>query len=250
MAAVSESPVVDLALSSMLDDLQEGTLMSLLEDSDLFSCLQDYPLSPGGDADAARAGEETGDDFDLSELFGDNMEFMDFDSAALSSEALGVSQQQQGATDSPDRQSECLPQHHGAGRDNLQGQMETSPVSHSGSETDVSCLDSNDSDTAEDSFAFVPRPSKRFKPETEQSNGGERDGLFLTACVQHDHCYTRPSSQQQESFLESTEKDVAIATEEENSSDTGTCTCRCMCSNMSWMQTLCMYTDFCVISTV
>ena len=247
MAAVSESPVVDLALSSMLDDLQEGTLMSLLEDSDLFSCLQDYPLSLGGDADVARAGGATGDDFDLSELFGDDMEFMDFDSAALSSEALGVSQQQQGATDSPDRQSECSPQHHRAGRDNLQGQMETSPVSHSGSETDVSSLDSNDSDTAEDSFAFVPRPSKRFKPETEQSNGGERNGLFLTACVQHDHCYTRPASQQHESFLESTDKDAAIATEEENSSDTGECICSNVCLSGYMYMCTCTCACFCTV---
>ena len=74
MAVASENPVGDPELSAMLDEFEEGTLLSLLEDSDLFGCLKNFPLSPNNDPEYDQL---TGDDMDLSELFGEDVVFPD-----------------------------------------------------------------------------------------------------------------------------------------------------------------------------
>lgn len=191
MAAVNENPVGDTALSSMLDEFEEGTLLSLLEDSDLFSYLQDYPLSPSGGLDADNT---VSDDIDLSELFGDDVIFPSpasssdpkaLDAPLVSTNSITMEK------DSTHVQSSSTSLTMTG--DDLQSLINTCSPAHSGSESDVSSLDSHDSDTAEDSFAFTPHPTKRLKLDTK---GSERDGLFLTSCVEHDHCYTRASSSQ------------------------------------------------------
>ena len=192
MAAVNENPVGDTALSSMLDEFEEGTLLSLLEDSDLFSCLQDFPLSPSGRLDADNTAS---DDMDLSELFGDDVIFP---SPASNSDPKALDAPHV-STNSLTMEKDSLHVENSSTSlamtgDDLQSLINTGSPAHSGSESDVSSLDSHDSDTAEDSFVFASHPTKRLKLDTK---GSERDGLFLTSCVEHDHCYTRASSSQQ-----------------------------------------------------
>lgn len=225
MAAVSESPVGDSALSSMLEEFEEGTLLSLLEDSDLFSYLHDFPLSPNGELGDVSTNEMASDDLDLSELFG-GVVFPEFASGLRSGESEAIDVSTHSATvkeNLPDVQSS--PKFPTVGMDDLQSLVNPPSPTHSGSETDVSSLDSNDSDIAEDGFTFTSRASKRLKIETKKGStcSCERDGLFLTACVKHDHCYTSAStSQQLESAGSSAEKDILLMPEEGNNSDTGT----------------------------
>lgn len=207
MAAVNENPVGDTALSSMLDEFEEGTLLSLLEDSDLFSYLQDYPLSPSGGLDADNMAT---DDIDLSELFGDDLIFPAV--VSNSDPAMGsphVSTKSVTMDHSPNVQSSSTPST--VALDNV---ISRGSPAHSGSESDVSSLDSHDSDTAEDNFAYTPHPAKRIKMDRE---GSEQDGLFLTTCVEHDHCYTSATlSKQGQSSA------TSLSAEEGINSDTGT----------------------------
>lgn len=222
MAAVSESTTDDSVLTSALNGFEEDTLLSLLGDSDLFSCLQDYPLSPnGGDPGAVGTFDTASDDLDLSELFGGDLVFPEFvsthgngDGEAVDEDVLTVKE---------------TPRH---AQSTQEGFLQT----HSGSETDVSSMDSNDSDTAEDSFSVASRPTKRRKIEAK--NSFEQDKLFLSACVDHDHCYTRVSSSEQlHSPGGKSGKDgsLTVTTEEGgNNSDAGTCiyTSTCTCTQM------------------
>jgi hypothetical protein len=193
----------------MLNEFEEGTLLSLLEDSDLFSYLQDYPLSPIGDPGAVGTVDTASDDLDLSELFGGDLVFAPIHGNS-DPEAMDVSTKDVLTQEENPRDPQSSPE----------GDLQT----HSGSETDVSSIDSNDSDTAEESFSFDSQPTKRRKIETK-INSSERDRLFLSACVDHDHCYTRVSSSEQlESPGGRAEKDgsLTLTTEEGgNNSDAG-----------------------------
>ena len=92
----------DSSLVQMLDDLQEGTLLSLLEDDHLFSDLRDCPLSPGGLGEPLSclnggADELNSDCFNaLEELFGEHGELVEFgskerDTAGFSGSEVEVS---------------------------------------------------------------------------------------------------------------------------------------------------------------
>ena len=177
MAAVNENPVVCDSLSAMMDELEEGTLLSLLEDRELFSYLQNLPMAPSGD--------EAEDDLDLTELFGDDALLPDYftprpneghpslvdnlSNEAAVSEAGHVNGSRSGSMSESSEKEPPSPAHSG------------------GSESDISNIDSNDSDLAEDALV-LSRPVKRRKVESV-----ECDGLFLRSCVEHDHCYTSTS---------------------------------------------------------
>ena len=222
MAAVSEhreNPVDDSALSSLIDDLQEGTLLSLLEDSDLFSYLQDYPLSPKDALDAVHDGEVTGDDFDLAELFGDHMELVEYGCNVSSEGRDGQEEDATVDTKVPTAANTCHSERQKVIKASYQRRMKTPSLSHSGSDTDVSSLDSNDSDSAEGTVSFVPRPRKQLK--LEERSKGTRDHPFLATCVTHDHCYTSKQQDFSSTYPGVTAKDAVLNTEEGNSSDAG-----------------------------
>ena len=215
MAAVSENPVDDSSLSSLMDDLQEGTLLSLLEDCDLFSYLKDYPLSATDVAQGECGVEVNNDDFDLSELFGDHMELVEYGCNVNGEHKDGQARNATVAAVTPissKRCSECKNGH--------QRRAKAHRHSHSGSDSDISSIDSNDSDSAEGSFSFSPRPGKKQRVDVNC-----QDNSFLTTCVQHDHCYVTPMYQAMSSTRAlptvAPEREVLINTEEENSSDTG-----------------------------
>ena len=71
------NPVNDPSLNALLANLQEGTLLSLMEDHDLFSDLNAYPLSPceGGSG----MGDQSSNDLDLKELLGDQWQLVDLE---------------------------------------------------------------------------------------------------------------------------------------------------------------------------
>ena len=187
MAAVGESPVsCDTALSAMMDDLEEGTLLSLLEDRELFSYLDTLPMtsSIGGSEQ-----EVEDNDLDLSELFGDDLLLPDYFPAHSSNKGnprlVDIGSKGSEAT------VESLASSSSSGsivKDPL-----SSPVTSGGSESDISTLDSNDSDSApEESPSLSSGPTKRRKVDT--IGRAHDDRSYLTMCVEHDHCYTRVSS--------------------------------------------------------
>ena len=183
MAAVNESPVAcDSALSAMMDEFEEGTLLSLLEDRELFSYLQTLPVTPTGGY------QDTDDDLDLSELFGDDVLLPDCFPARRRSRAPLEAVPQKAS----EAAAESLTINSRSGSMSDAGVKELpSPIHSCGSESDISNLDSNDSDSAEDALSITSRPAKRRRVD-----GVERvhDRRFLTSCVEHDHCYTRASS--------------------------------------------------------
>ena len=84
------NPLNDSSLTQILDELQEGTLLSLLEDDHLFSDLRDCPLSPTLEPLSCLNGGADGvnlDSFDaglaLEELFGEHCELVEFGSRVL-----------------------------------------------------------------------------------------------------------------------------------------------------------------------
>ena len=209
MAAVSESATDDSVLTSVLNEFEEDTLISLLGDSDLFSCLQDYPLSPNGDPGVVGTFDTPSDDLDLSELFGGDLVFPEFVSTHGNSDAEVM--------DDVSTEGVLTVKETPCAQSTQEGVLQT----HSGSETDISSMDSNDSDTAEDDFSVASRPTKRRKIETK--NSFERDRLFLSACVDHDHCYTRVSSSEQLHSPGGKSGSLTLTTEEGgNNSDAGT----------------------------
>ena len=183
MAAVNESPVAcDSALSAMMDDLEEGTLLSLLEDREFLSYLQTFPMtsSDGGEQEV----EEN--DLDLSELFGDGVLLPDYFPSHRSNgnpPLADMGSNDSGVSLASDSRSGSTSQ--------VSGKEPQSPIHSGGSESDISNLDSNDSDSAEDSPAITSGPTKRRKVD---SIGRVHGRSHLTSCVEHDHCYTRVSS--------------------------------------------------------
>lgn len=240
MAAVSEhreNPVDDSALSSLMDDLQEGTLLSLLEDSDLFSYLQDYPLSPTDALAAVHDGEATGNDFDLAELFGDHMELVEYGCKVSSEGRDGQEEDAAADTEVPTEVNTCHSESPKVIKAGNQRRVRTPSLSHSGSDTDVSSLDSNDSDSAEGNVSFVPRPRKQLKLEERSSSC--QDQPFLVACVTHDHCYTSKQQDLSSTYPGITAKDAVLNTEEGNSSDAGKCACIIMACAYGWYCAFC-----------
>ena len=184
MAAVNENPVVcDPALSAMMDELEEGTLLSLLEDKEFFSYLQTLPTTPSGEEQDAED-----NDLDLSDLFGDDILLPDYFPAHSKSNLPLVETQSRDSEVSV----ESLTINYSSGSMSEAGEKEPpSPIHSGGSESDISNLDSNDSDSAEDTLCISPRPAKRRKVDVI---GREHNKSFLSSCVEHDHCYTRVSS--------------------------------------------------------
>ena len=89
----------DSSLVQMLDDLQEGTLLSLLEDDHLFSDLRDCPLSPSGEPLSCLNGGADGLNLDgfnvgiaLEELFGGHGELVEFGAKELDSTGFNSSE--------------------------------------------------------------------------------------------------------------------------------------------------------------
>ena len=169
MAAVNEAPVVCDTLSAMMDEFEEGTLLSLLEDRELFGYLQNLPMAPSGDEYEAEG------DLDLSELFGDDALLPDFLSSRQSENEPLVNNSSTASLDTTASDSILC-----------EVKEPASPAPSGGSESDISNNDSTDSDVAEDTLPLATRPAKRRKVE--------RDKVFLTSCVEHDHCYTLVSS--------------------------------------------------------
>ena len=220
MAAVNEKPVSDSALTSLLEEFEEGTLLSLLDNNDFFSYLRNYPLSPNVEAE-----ETADDDLDLSDLFGDDFVFPEFTSTHHRNDSQAVDysgQQVPGEGRLLDTNSSNSLN---SDMDDSQSVVTKLPLTPGGSETDVSNLDSNDSDTADDGSCINSGPVKRCKLDSS-----EQDRLFLSACVEHDHCYAR--AQQPQLLGDITDKDVLqIPSEEGNTSDAGTaCTHACACT--------------------
>ena len=215
MAAVSENPVGDSSLSSMMDDLQEGTLLSLLEDCDLFSYLKDCPLSPTDVTKGECGVEVNNDDFDLSELFGDHMELVEYGCNINGEHKDGQTRNATVAAVTPISSKRFSDRKNGHQR-----RAKPHRHSHSGSDIDISSIDSNDSDSAEGSLSFSSRPEKKQKVAVNC-----QDNSFLTTCVHHDHCYITIMHQAMSSThalpIGAPEKEVLINMEEENSSDTG-----------------------------
>ena len=77
------NPVNDASLNALLADLHEGTLLSLMEDHDLFSDLTAYPLSPC--EAGSGAADLSSNDLGLKELLGDQWQLSDFE---LNSQSL------------------------------------------------------------------------------------------------------------------------------------------------------------------
>ena len=71
------NPVNDASLNALLADLHEGTLLSLMEDHDLFSDLTAYPLSPC--EAGSGAADLSSNDLGLKELLGDQWQLGDFE---------------------------------------------------------------------------------------------------------------------------------------------------------------------------
>ena len=71
------NPVNDASLNALLADLHEGTLLSLMEDHDLFSDLNAYPLSPC--EAGSGAADLSSNDLGLKELLGDQWQLVDFE---------------------------------------------------------------------------------------------------------------------------------------------------------------------------
>ena len=211
MAAVSENPVGDPIISAMLDEFEEGTLLSLLEDSDLFSYIQNLPLSPTGDLEDDPTAVE---DLDLFELFGHGV-LPECLSSRRNSRLGSMDTTSTGpVASSSDR--EISPNVSQVELDSMT--LPPSPTRSGGSDTDVSNLDSNDSDSAEEAtISFSPKPTKRRK--VEYSSSREQEGVSLRACVEHDHCYTRAVTSS--GLLLSAGGKTAPAVEEANLSDAG-----------------------------
>lgn len=169
MAAVSEGslPVCDSELSAMMDEFEEGTfLSSLLEDRELFSYLQALPMVPNC------CDEEPEDDIDLSELFDEDILLPD----CFHTKRNGVKPPTETSQESMSRSGSTS---------EVIVNVSPSLVVTSGSESDISNLDSNDSDSVEDPLSIAPQPRKRRKIDEDK-----QDGLFLMSSVEHDHCYT------------------------------------------------------------
>ena len=71
------NPVNDASLNALLADLHEGTLLSLMEDHNLFSDLNAYPLSPC--EAGSGAADLSSNDLGLKELLGDQWQLGDFE---------------------------------------------------------------------------------------------------------------------------------------------------------------------------
>ena len=224
MAAVNENPVGDSALTTMLEEFEEGTLLSLLDDTELFSYIENYPISATDDLDDVPTDVAVDDDLDLSDLLGSDTlpEFLSSHHNP-SHEVVGMSTPK-AAVDHSLPDAKCSLSTGEVARGDLQSMIEPhapSPATSGGSETGVSNSDSDDSDIAEDS---VSRPSKRCKVK---SCSYEQDRVFLSTCVGHDHCYTHASLSHQQLQLPAvrTEKDAPLtAAEEGSTSDAGTYT--------------------------
>ena len=73
------NPVNDPSLNALLADLQEGTLLSLMEDKNLFNDLDTYPLSPCEVNNAVNSTTNlSNNDLGLDELFGEQWQLVDF----------------------------------------------------------------------------------------------------------------------------------------------------------------------------
>ena len=208
MAVVSENPVSDPELSAMLDEFEEGTLLSLLEDSDLFGCLKNFPLSPNSDPGYDQIPG------DLSELFGEDVVLPDCLTTRRNS-SLGSCTSTESVPLSSD--IEISPNTSQVGLSSNITIPRPSPIHSAGSDTDVSNLDTDvsnlDSDSAEDAaISLTLLPSKRRRVEDST-----KDTIFLRTCVEHDHCYTRAAHTQ--SLLSPDDKSTPA--EEGNYSDTG-----------------------------
>lgn len=218
MAVVNENPLDDLALA-FLDDLQEGTLLSLLEDNDLFNHLQDYTLSPvpSYESDVWKGS--------------DNLDSGSFDTSTECMTPTTSKDEQCGAVEdrsvaTTPNQTHLVYQNVGINQGGLERYLPSS--TYSGSETDISSMDSNDSDSADGTSLFIS--SKLFK-KCELESDAAQEHSFLTSCVHHDHCYTHASLQQSECSSSSAGCSAVAVAEEGNCSDTGTCTCmQCTCT--------------------
>ncbi len=250
------NPLEDSSLSAFLEDLQEGTFLSLLQDDRLFSDITDCPLSP---TKAMLEGNETvslaDGGFPFEDLFGDHGELVEFGIRELDARLqecevpldavmdadsgvsrkylqTGSSCDRNGSRKSPSRSGTTSKERGSSRQATRSGSRKRPRVTHlkdpsSESDSDIS---STDSEAMEALECFV-QPEKRSKPdllERAQESG------HLLRCVQHDHSYMSAHGDAGVGGTEngscsvrqrSMERD---SNEEGSSSDTGVCVCACV----------------------
>ncbi len=251
---VNLNPLDDSSLNAFLEDLQEGTFLSLLQDDKLFSDLKSCPLSP---SKGTPLGDESisfsSSGFPFEELFGNHGELVECgirelgassyfqdceDPSAATTETGNNSELYTGkflqtstpleemdltcSRKAPSR-SLATPKERSSSRLGGRSASRKRPrVTHvrdlsSESDSDISSTDSE----ATEGLEFFVQPEKRSKQDCP---GRSQEAGYLLSCVQHDHCYTSCMTGNGK-----TAEDGSVDSNEEGSSSDAGKVCVCVC---------------------